>query len=164
MRTGVGFHLDLKDRQRLEAVVASRNSPQKHVWRALIVLLSADGSGTMEIQCRTGKAKPTIWRWQKRFMKAGVRGLLCDATRPGRKLPLTSATIEQTLAMTGVFAKLTSKRLKRSSFGRIAELQAAIDRFLRELNERPRPFVWTADPDCIIEKVTRGRQALAAQR
>jgi len=52
----------------LEAVVASRNSPEKHVWRARIVLLSADGIGTMEIQRRIGKGKPTIWRWQERFM------------------------------------------------------------------------------------------------
>ena len=34
------------DRVRLEAVVANRNSPQKHVWRARIILLTADGLGT----------------------------------------------------------------------------------------------------------------------
>jgi hypothetical protein len=61
MRTGVEVRLGLGDRERLEAVVASRNSPQKHVWRSRIVLLSADGIGTREIQRRTGKAKPTIW-------------------------------------------------------------------------------------------------------
>jgi hypothetical protein len=30
-------------------VVADRNSPQKHVWRARIVLLSADARGTGDI-------------------------------------------------------------------------------------------------------------------
>ena len=54
------------------------------------MLLSADGVGTMEIQRRTGKGKPTIWRWQERFMRAGVDGLLRDATRPSRKPPLAS--------------------------------------------------------------------------
>jgi len=34
------------DRARLDAVVRDRNSPQKHVWRARIVLLTADGQGT----------------------------------------------------------------------------------------------------------------------
>jgi hypothetical protein len=68
MRTGVEFRLGPGDRDWLETVIASRNSPQKHVWRARIVLLSADGIGTMEIQRRTGKGKPTIWRWQDRFM------------------------------------------------------------------------------------------------
>src|SRR5215218_5947299 len=38
MRTGVEVRLGLRDRDRLEAIVASRNSPQKHVWRSRIVL------------------------------------------------------------------------------------------------------------------------------
>ncbi len=100
MRTGVEVRLGLGDRERLEAIVASRNSPQKHVWRSQIVLCSADGIGTMEIQRRTGKAKPTIWRWQERFMEMGVDGLLRDATRPGRKPPLTPATVERVVDMT----------------------------------------------------------------
>jgi transposase len=100
MRTGVEVRLGPGDRDRLEAVVASRNSPQKHVWRARIVLLSADGIGTMEIQRRTGKGKPTIWRWQERFMRAGVDGLLRDATRPSRKPPLAPDVIERVVAMT----------------------------------------------------------------
>jgi hypothetical protein len=37
------------DRARLEAIVADRNSPQKRVWKAEIVLLTADGLGTIEI-------------------------------------------------------------------------------------------------------------------
>jgi hypothetical protein len=63
MRKGVEVRLDAGDRERLEAVIGSGNSPQKHVWRARIVLLSADGVGTMAIQWQTGKGKPTIWRW-----------------------------------------------------------------------------------------------------
>jgi transposase len=65
-------------------------------------------------------------------------------------------------AVEGFFAKLTSKRLKRGVFSGIVDLQAAINRFLAEANERPKPFVWTADPDGIIEKVRRGRETLAA--
>src|SRR4051812_9385445 len=357
MRTGVEVRLGLEDRERLEAIIVSRNSPHKHVWRSRIVLLSADRIGTMEIQRRTGKAKPTIWRWQQRFMEAGVDGLLRDATRPGRKPPLSSATVERVVAMTlagppdetthwtgrmmakatgvshrsvqriwaahglrphlirtfklskdpqfaakvhdivglyldppahvlvlsvdeksqiqaldrtqpglsmtrgrcetmthdykrhgtttlfaalnvldgtvigqcmgrhrhqefirflnqinrktlpdldlhlivdnyathkhatvrtwlgrhprfhfhftptsaswlnaveGFFAKLTNKRLRRGVFSGIVDLQAAINRFLAEANEYPRPFVWTADADGIIERVRRGKTALAA--
>ena len=29
-----------------------------------------------------------------------------------------------------------------------------------ETNHNPKPFTWTADPDAIIEKVRRGKQAL----
>ena len=66
MRAGVSVDLKPGDRERLEAVVADRNTPQKNSWRARIVLLTADGVGTMEIMCRTGISKPTVWRWQRR--------------------------------------------------------------------------------------------------
>jgi hypothetical protein len=63
MRGGIEVRLDPGDRERLEAVIASRNSQQKHVWRARIVLLSADRVGTMEIQRQTGKEPiPVGWR------------------------------------------------------------------------------------------------------
>jgi transposase len=100
MRSGIEVRLGRGDRERLEAVIASRNSAQKHVWRARIVLLSADGVGTMEIQRQTGKGKPTIWRWQERFMTAGVDGLLCDKTRPSRKPPLAPDVVGRVVEMT----------------------------------------------------------------
>jgi hypothetical protein len=73
MRKGIEVRLGPSDRERLDAVIGSRNSPQKHVWRARIVLLSADGLGTVAIQRQTGKGKPTIWRWQARFWARGSR-------------------------------------------------------------------------------------------
>src|SRR5512142_2950990 len=72
MRKGIEVRLDPGDRERLEAVTGSGNSPQKHVWRAQIVLLSAAGVGTMAIQRQTGKGKPTSWRWRARFMAEGL--------------------------------------------------------------------------------------------
>jgi len=58
MREGITVEVSAADRARLEAVVADRNSPQKHVWRAGIILATADGAGTVEIMRRTGKSKP----------------------------------------------------------------------------------------------------------
>ena len=43
------------DRRRLTALARDRNAAQKHVGRAEIVLLSADGVGTNEIMRRTGR-------------------------------------------------------------------------------------------------------------
>ena len=43
MREGIAVEVSKDDRERLEATVADRNSRQKHVWRARIVLLTADG-------------------------------------------------------------------------------------------------------------------------
>ena len=63
-------------------------------------------------------------------------------------------------AVEGFFAKLTKRRLKRGVFRSIVDLQAAINRFLDETNDNPRPFTWTADPDNIIAAVKRGHQVL----
>jgi hypothetical protein len=57
MRTRISIILISADRRQMEAIVANRNAPQKHVWRAEIVLLSAAGVGTVEIMRRTGKSK-----------------------------------------------------------------------------------------------------------
>jgi hypothetical protein len=43
------------DRKRLAAIVADRNSAQKHVWRARMFLLTADGLGTAEINGRAAR-------------------------------------------------------------------------------------------------------------
>ncbi len=100
MREGIDFVVNAADRVRLEAVVADRNSPQKHVWRARIVLLTADGFGTMEIMRQAGVGKTVVWRWQERFMAAGVDGLLRDKTRPSRIPPLSSEVAERVVALT----------------------------------------------------------------
>jgi transposase len=91
MRAGIAIELESTDRQRLAAIVADRNTPQKHVWRAQIVLLTAEGCGTEEIMRQSGTAKTTVWRWQERFMTDGVAGLLHDKTRPSRIPPLSPA-------------------------------------------------------------------------
>ena len=79
MRTGISIDIDPSDRVHLSAVVAGRNSPQKHVWRARIVLLSAEGRGTAEIMRLTGKSKTCVWRWQERFMSAGIGASVREA-------------------------------------------------------------------------------------
>jgi transposase len=63
-------------------------------------------------------------------------------------------------AVEGFFAKLGKRRLKRGVFCSIVDLQGAINRFLRETNDDPKPFIWTANPDKIIAAVRRGHQAL----
>jgi transposase len=357
MREGTSIEVSAADRARLEAVVADRNSPQKWVWRAEIILATAEGLGTNAIMRRAGVSKPCVWRWQERFMAEGVDGLLRDKTRPSRIPPLPQAVIDRVVELTasdppretthwtaaamaaavgisassvrriwcahrlqphrvrifklsrdpafaaklraivglyvappahavvlsvdekpqiqalgrtqpglpmkqdrpatmtydyerngtttlfaalnvldgtvlgrcmqrhrhqefirflnaveaavppgklvhaildnyathkhpkvwawlerhprwtfhftptsaswlnaveGLFAKLSKRRLRRGVFGSLVELQAAINRFLAETNANPKPFVWTADPDHIIEKVHRGHQALGA--
>ena len=100
MRTGIKVEVNATDRVRLEEIVADRNSPQKHVWRARIVLLTADGCGTAEIMRGTGTSKTAVWRWQERFMTDGVAGLLRDKTRPSRIPPLGTELEARVIAAT----------------------------------------------------------------
>jgi len=100
MRTGVTVYLSPTDRKRLQAIVDDRNSPQKHVWRARIVLATADGLGTATIKRTAGVSKTAVSRWQQRFMSEGVDGLLRDKTRPARIARLTDDGAERIVALT----------------------------------------------------------------
>src|SRR3974390_3398278 len=100
MREGINVEVSAADCERLAAVVADRNSPQKHVWRARVILATAEGCGTAEIMRRAGVSKPCVWRWQERFMREGVTGLLHDKTRKPGLPPLPPALVEQVVALT----------------------------------------------------------------
>jgi transposase len=97
MRAGIVVNVTPEDRRRLEAIVSDRSAQQKHVWRAKIILATADGCGTSEIMRRSGKAKPVVWTWQARFMAEGVEGLTRDKTRKPGKKPLPAATVQRVL-------------------------------------------------------------------
>ena len=100
MRTGVTLSVSSADLDRLRFLVNDRNAAQKHVWRARIVLLSAEGLGTNAIMSQTGKSKTCVWRWQERFAAEGFEGLLRDKTRPSRIPKLDTAVAERVVALT----------------------------------------------------------------
>ena len=87
-RFDICLYLGPADRAELQALLSNRNTPRKLAWRAEIVLATADGQGTVEIMRRTGMSKPTVWRWQERYLDEGVPGLKRDKTRPSRVPPL----------------------------------------------------------------------------
>jgi transposase len=101
MKAQACIWLSPEDRATLEGWVADRNTPQKLVWRARIVLMSAAREGTAAIMRAVGKSKSSVWRWQERYIAQGIKGLARDATRPGRIAPLTpeviGAVVEKTL-------------------------------------------------------------------
>ena len=100
MRKNLGLFVSSSDRARLAAIVADRNRPQKHVWRAQVVLLTGDRLGTNEIMRRTGLGKPSVWRWQERYIEAGVDGLLRDKTRPSRIPRLPDERVAEVIRLT----------------------------------------------------------------
>ncbi len=60
----------------------------------------------------------------------------------------------------GRYGKLTGNRICRGTFVSVEELQAAIEEFLAAWNNDPRPFVWMATVESIVEKASRRKQAL----
>jgi transposase len=59
------------------------------------------------------------------------------------------------------FRELTDKRIRRGSFTSVADLIAAIEDYIAHHNDDPKPYKWTKTTEEIIEKVRRGRVALA---
>ena len=58
------------------------------------------------------------------------------------------------------FGELSGQRIRRGVFVSVADLKQAIDEFLAVWNADPKPFVWTATVDSIVEKLGRCRQTL----
>lgn len=58
------------------------------------------------------------------------------------------------------FGELTGKRIRRGVFVSVDDLQKAIEEFLAVWNTDPKPFVWTATVDSIVEKLSRCKQTL----
>src|SRR3954465_9983446 len=55
------------------------------------------------------------------------------------------------------FSIITRQALRRGKFPTVADLIAAIQRFIDAWNDRCTPFTWTKDPDTVIAKATHPR-------
>jgi transposase len=53
------------------------------------------------------------------------------------------------------FWALTRRRLRRGVFRSVVDLHAAINRYLEDHNDDPKPFVWTQSADTILAKTSR---------
>jgi transposase len=89
-----------EDRERLRRLARDRNTSQKVVWRAKIVLLAGEGKRALEVADEVGVSVLTVRRWRRRYQDKGVDGLLRDATRPSRVKPLSAGTIAKVVDLT----------------------------------------------------------------
>ena len=153
MRTGISFTVSSADRLRLERTVRDRNAAQKHVWRAAIILLSADGVGTAKIMRRTNKSKTCVWRWQERFMEEGVDGLLRDKTRPSRIPPLGPEVAERVVALTLTDPPVEATHWTAAMMATVAGIsESAVRRIWRSHGLQPhryRQFKLSNDPNFV---------------
>ena len=61
------------------------------------------------------------------------------------------------------FRDLTEKNLRRGIFRSVPELIDSIEDYMKANNQNPKPYVWTATAESILEKVTRARASLNEQ-
>jgi transposase len=61
------------------------------------------------------------------------------------------------------FSIITRQALRRGNFPTVADLIAAIERFIAAWNDRCAPFTWTKHPDTVIAKATDPRRRKAQQ-
>jgi transposase len=90
-----------QEKQRLRSLTHGRNTAQKVVLRANIILKMMEGLPKKQIAEQLGTTRPTVYLWIERHEKLGIEGLLRDASRPGRRPEITEekekAIIEATL-------------------------------------------------------------------
>jgi len=98
-RTTEDLNLTRRDRGALEALASNGNTPQKLAKRARIVLLAADGLSVNAIMREVGASKTSVWNWPKRFLEAGVAGLLKDKSKKPGKAPLPEAVRQRVVEM-----------------------------------------------------------------
>ena len=58
------------------------------------------------------------------------------------------------------FAEITSKRIRRGTFRSVRELIGAIESYIRENNDKPNPFAWTATASSIVRKIRKYKDIL----
>jgi transposase len=136
----------------LDGAVIGRNM-QRHRHQEFIRFLNA-----IEREVPAGKVIHAVLDNYATHKHPKVRQWL--ARHPRWTFHFTPTSCSWANAVEGFFAKLTRRRLKRGVFRSVVELQAAINRYIAETNNEPKPFKWTADPDKIIAAVKRGRQML----
>src|SRR4029077_140734 len=156
MRAGIVVNVTRADRLRLEAIVADRSAPQKHVWRAKVILSTADGCGTAEIMRRAGKSKPVVWPWQARFMAEGVEGLLRDKTRKPGKPPLPPNTVQRVVDLAlgpppGESPHWTGRELAKAAGVSLRSVQRILEAH-QLAPHRIRTFKLSMDPE-FVEKL-----------
>ena len=71
--------------EQLKKLVKGRNTAQKIVLRASIILRYKEGGNKLSISKELSTSRPTVDLWIKRYEAKGIEGLLKDLSRPGRK-------------------------------------------------------------------------------
>jgi transposase len=89
-----------EQRRTLRGWIAARNTPQKIVFRAQIVLLAAEGKANRRIAQELETSRPSVILWRRRFQQGGTAALSEDAPGRGRKPSIPAARVKQIVEAT----------------------------------------------------------------
>ena len=94
--------LDLPSEQRqlLQAWINARNTPQKVVFRARVIVMASEGHANRDIARRLGTSRPTVLLWRQRFATQGPQSLREDAPGRGRKVQISLEKVQAIVAAT----------------------------------------------------------------
>lgn len=62
------------------------------------------------------------------------------------------------------FRDITTQQLRRGVFTSVPELVDTIDRYIATHNQQPKPFIWTATANDILQKVVRANRRLSSKQ
>jgi transposase len=145
--------LSKHDRELLDALVRSGQTPQRAMLRARIILGAAEGRANHRLAQELGISRPKVLRWRQRFAEVGVAGLLKDAPRPGRRKKLGSkkseAIVNATLHTTPRDATHWSSRTMARAHGVSAATVQRIWRAHGLQPHRSERFKLSRDPEFV---------------
>jgi transposase len=87
------IRLKPEEHKELREMSLARSLPAGDVIRARMILMLAAGRSYVEIQERLQTTAPTISRWKKRFLEAGIDGLR-EVQHPGQKPTVITAKLQ----------------------------------------------------------------------
>ena len=58
------------------------------------------------------------------------------------------------------FNLITQRAIRRGTFKSVKELVSKIDEYVQQYNQHPKPFVWIAAAESILEKIKRLTKAI----
>ena len=131
----------------LDGTVIGHNM-QRHRHQELIRFLNA-----IERQVPPGKIIHAILDNYAAHKQPKVRAWL--ARHPRWVFHFTPTSASWLNAVEGFFSALTRRRLKRGVFHSVADMQAAINRYIQKHNTDSKPFRWTKPANTILAKLDR---------
>jgi transposase len=118
MRVAAAVQLSSEVRGELQKLLRRGSTPVRVAERCRIVLLADEGLENKQIASCLGVAPRMAALWRGRFLALGIKGLLRDAQRPGRKPTITARTVAEVIAKTTQSRPESATHWSRSTMAR----------------------------------------------